>query len=282
MLLPAFVFMLGYIVWPLISVVDISLRDIAIPVLSKLHSEPLTLMNYAEGFTPASFWRPLKNTLIYTTAVNAPAFAIGLGLALFFNLKFPGQRIMQVICLLPWAVPGVAAASIFLWMLDGSYGVINYLLTSVGIIDSYIPWVSQPSTAMASVVVPSVWVQYPFSMLVISASLAGIPNDLYEAAKVDGASPWNRFRHITWPAVRQTAVLAGVLSCLTAIREFDTIFALTGGGPIGATETLAVRIYNEYFEYFNGGIGAALSVATTLLCVLLLVSSRRITESQFY
>lgn len=271
-----------FTILPVLLTANISLRDVHVPILSELMSEPFTLTNYSEGLDGGTLGRPLLTTALFTVGVNVPAFALGLGLALLFARAFPGRRFLQVLCTLPWAVPGVAAASIFLWMFDGAYGVINFLLHSVGLIDEYVPWLAMPDTALIGVIVPTVWVQYPFFMLMMSASLAAVPRELYDAAKVDGAGGLRRFWSITWPGIRNTSLLALLLSVLTAIREFDLIFTLTGGGPIGATETLAVRIYNEYFDYFSSGVGAALSIVSVALSVALLLAAYPITRRQFF
>ncbi|WP_158251187.1 carbohydrate ABC transporter permease [Cryobacterium sp. Y11] len=267
-LLPAILLALLLFVYPIYLVTSISLRDIDVVSLSRLESAPLTQENYVQMIIGADIGTTIWRSVLYMVGVSVPSFLIGLGAALLFNKKFRGNRLLRTLTLIPWAVPGVVAGAAFLWMLDGSYGIINYALASVGLITEYVPWLSRPETALIGVIVPTVWTQFPFYTLVLLASLQNVPVELYEAAGMDGANAFQRFRHITWPAIRSSASLALLLGALTAFREFDLIYSLTRGGPIGATETLAVRIYNEFFVYFDGGVAGAIAILTMIACAL--------------
>lgn len=229
---------------------------------------PLSLRNYAEVLSAPETWRGVWLSVVYTVGATVPSFVLGLGTALLLNRRFPGRRLFRTLVLLPWAVPGVVAAVGFLWILDASYGVLNYALESVGLISEGVAWFSDPDTAMFAVILPTVWKGYPFFTLALLAALQSIPDELYEAARVDGASPFSQFRYITWPGIRTTAVLTIVLIGLWVFREFDFIYPLTGGGPDGATETLAIRIYNEAFGFFNMGVAGALGILTLLIAAV--------------
>lgn len=261
--------------YPLYIAIHLSLRGGEITDLQNLGQYPLTLGNYVDVITDPELLGDIRRSIVYTVGVVAPAFAIGLGLALLLNRAFPARRIVRPLALLPWAVPGVVVSAAFSWMLDGSFGVVNHLLRSVGLIGENVAWLADSRTAMAGVIIPTVWKFYPFFTLVLLAALQAVPGELYEAARMDGARAWQQFRHVTWPALRAPAALAIVITGVGVFREFDFIFPLTGGGPDDATRTLAVRIYNEAFEFFGFGVSAALGVVTMFIAGLLLLAAGR-------
>ncbi|MDT0268625.1 sugar ABC transporter permease [Streptomyces sp. DSM 44915] len=267
--------------YPLYVAIDLSLRGGQISDLLNLEQNPLTLDNYGDILTDPGLVNDIVRSMVYTLGVVLPAFALGLGLALLLNRAFPGRRIIRPLVLLPWAVPGVVVAAAFSWMLDASYGVVNYLLRTVGIIDENVAWLVDSNTAMFAVILPTIWKYYPFFILVLLAQLQSVPNELYEAARVDGASPLRQFTHVTWPAIRTASSLAIVITGIGVFREFDFIFPLTGGGPNDATQTLAIRIYNEAFQFFEMGTAAALGIVTMAICGALLKAAGRSVRREF-
>ncbi|UCM86584.1 carbohydrate ABC transporter permease [Streptomyces marincola] len=267
--------------YPLYVAIDLSLRGGQIADLLNLERNPLTLDNYGDVLGDPGLAGDIVRSIVYTLGVVIPAFAIGLGLAVLLNKAFPGRRIIRPLVLLPWAVPGVVVSAAFAWMFDASYGVVNYLLRTVGAIDSNVAWLVDSNTAMFAVILPTVWKYYPFFVLVLLAQLQSVPNELYEAARVDGASPLRQFTHVTWPAIRTAASLAIVITGIGVFREFDFIFPLTGGGPNEATQTLAIRIYNEAFQFFEMGTAAALGIVTMAICGVLLKAAGRAVRREF-
>ncbi|MGP4115147.1 carbohydrate ABC transporter permease [Streptomyces sp. 4N509B] len=267
--------------YPLYVAIDLSLRGGQISDLLNLEQNPLTLDNYGEVLTDPGLVSDIVRSIVYTLGVVLPAFGIGLGLAVLLNKAFPGRRIIRPLVLLPWAVPGVVVSAAFSWMFDASYGVVNYLLRSVGVIDGNVAWLVDSNTAMVAVIVPTIWKYYPFFVLVLLAQLQSVPGELYEAARMDGASPLRQFVHVTWPAVRTAAALAIVITGIGVFREFDFIYPLTGGGPNEATQTLAIRIYNEAFQFFEMGTAAALGIVTMAICGALLKAAGRSVRREF-
>jgi multiple sugar transport system permease protein len=171
-------------------------------------------------------------------------------------------------------VPGVIVSITFLWMFDASYGVVNSVLRRAGLLSTDLAWFVDADTAMFAVILPTVWKSFPFFAITILAALQAIPAELYEAAKVDGARAWHQFRYVTWPSIKRPAMLAVLLNALWTFREFDIIFASTGGGPAGATETLGILVYREAFSSFRFGTAAALGVlmlATALVVVVVVM-----------
>jgi len=268
LLAPAVVLGLFVLAYPLYLIVDASIRDIGIPNIGKLNSAPLTGANFAALGSDETFRQSLRVSVLYTIGGTAPAFLIGLAIALMLNHKFPLRRLFRTLILLPWAVPAVVSSFLFLWILNASYGVLNYILLKADVIHNYIPWLASQHWALFGVIIPTVWKSYPFFTLLILAALQVIPSELYEAADVDGARVWATFRSITWPGIRSSALLALVLQLLWTFREFEIIYPITAGGPAGSTQTLAIYLYNEAFDFFHMGYASALGVVTVALCAI--------------
>jgi multiple sugar transport system permease protein len=272
LLLPAFALIALFVAYPLYVAVNVSLRSGRGLSLADVAHRTMTLQNYAEMAQDPATWQSLWLSVVYTLGATIPAFAIGLGTALLLNQRFPGRRWFRTAILLPWPVPGVVAAITFLWMMDGSYGVVNYALRATGLISENVAWFFRPDTAMFAVIVPTVWKAYPFFTIVILAALQSIPPEMYEAARVDGCTAPALFRWITWPFIKMPAVLGLVLTGLWVFREFDFIYAITRGGPSGATETLAIRIYNEAFRFYNLSYAATLGLLALLVAALVVLA----------
>lgn len=271
LLTPALALGAALILYPMYLVGLTSLKDVKIVNLSRLQSAPFTLDNFAALFADSSVWDGLFKSFIYMLGATVPALGIGLATAILLNAKFPGRRLLRTLILIPWSVPSVIAAIAFLWILDASYGVLNYILTQLNIIETYIPWLARDDVAMFAVIMPTLWKTYPFFTLVLLAALQAVPEELLEAAAVDGATNWKRFLHVTWPVIRPQAALAFVLQAIWAFREFDLIYPMTRGGPASSTETLAIRVYNEAFNLLNMGFASSLGILTTLVGVAIVL-----------
>lgn len=281
LLAPAFAAVVFLLAYPLALVVQMALRVGDSMDFSKIHRLPLGLDNFRTVLGDERTWTALGQTLVYVVGSIAPAFVIGLLVALLLNRAFPGRRWLRSLILLPWAVPGVIVSILFLWLLDTTYGVVNALLRDAGLIASGIRWLTRPENAMVGVIIPTIWKAFPFFALTLLAALQSIPESLYEAAKVDGAGAPARFRHVTWPGIRGSAVLAAILQTLWVLREFDIIFAMTGGGPVGATETLSLLVYNEAFGNFRMGTASALGVLILALALIVILLSLRPLRSEY-
>jgi multiple sugar transport system permease protein len=282
LLAPAIVAVAGLIAWPMYLIVSMSFREGKSLNFLALGTRPLGLGNYRIVLADPATWHSVGVSLVYTFGTLVPAFAIGLGTALLLNRSFPLRRWLRSVMLLPWAVPGVMVSIVFLWMFDASFGVVNALLRTTGLVTADIAWYSTESTALFAVIVPTIWKAYPFFTLTLLAAMQSIPGHLYEAAEVDGASAWQRFASVTWPGIQGSAVLALVLNGLWTFREFDIIYAATGGGPAKATETLGVRAYNEAFGYFYMGRAAVIGVLMLLLALIAVLLARRALQKEFF
>ncbi|HEY4203175.1 MAG TPA: sugar ABC transporter permease [Devosiaceae bacterium] len=282
LLLPALLcvaFLLGY---PLYLVFQLSLSERAGMNFLQVGTQHWGLANFQIILSDGRTWFAIWRSVAYTIGSIVPSFLIGLGVALLFNNVFPGRRWLRSLVLLPWAVPGVVVSIIFLWMFDTSFGVINSILRDLHIISGEVPWFTSPNVALISVIIPTIWKGFPFFALTLLAALQSIPASLYEAAKVDGATRWERFRHVTWPGIRGAAALVTILQTLWVLREFDIIYATTGGGPIGSTETLGLLVYNEAFKSFRMGTASAIGVLMLVIALVLIVLSLKPLKREYF
>jgi multiple sugar transport system permease protein len=176
------------------------------------------------------------------------------------NWRFPGRGIVRSLLTVPWAVPEVPVALTFLFMLDPTFGVFNLLARLLPGVTENPQWLLDPVLAMAIIVVVTVWKGFPFYSLVLLAALQSVPEELYEAARIDGASAWAQFRHVTLPGVRASIALLAILAFIYSMQQFTLIWLITGGGPVDATTTLAPGIYLQAFRFYNFGYAGAMAV----------------------
>ena len=188
---------------------------------------------------------------------KALLIAIGFALALLFARPFPFNGLLRSLLLVAWLLPPVVSGTLFRWMLDAESGAYNALLQAVGLSGLSHDWLTDPSTSMAGVVFANVWVGVPFHMLLLLVGLHTIDPELHEAAAIDGASAWQRFRHITLPLMRPVSVTVLLLGLLYTFKVFDLVFVMTGGGPVDATRVLSLYVYEVFFTFFRFGQGAA-------------------------
>ncbi|RKG84419.1 sugar ABC transporter permease [Corallococcus terminator] len=224
------------------------------------------LANYVYLFGDARFWSALANTAYFTAVAVTVELLLAVPLALLLNRSFPGRGLLRASVLVPWAIPTVVSARLWAWMFNPDYGLINRLLGGADI-----NWLGAPGYALHAAILVDVWKTTPFVALLVLAGLQGIPEDLYKAARVDGASTWRQFRAITMPLLKPALLLAVLFRSLDAFRVFDAIYVLTEGGPANTTETLSIYAYKTLMRSGDFGYGSALSVMTFLCVVLLAV-----------
>jgi multiple sugar transport system permease protein len=263
---PALIFVLLVMVYPIAYNFYLSLHDVSVGNFLTGDFPFVGLQNYGEIMSDPVFRHSLLISVLFTAGSLVFQFTIGFALALFFNRAFPGSGIMRAILVLGWLLPIVVSASIWRWMLDGSYGVINFLLRGLGLLQGQLFWLTEPDTALIGVIIANIWIGIPFNMILLLAGLQGISLSLYEAARVDGANAWQRFIHITVPQMRPVALTVLLLGFVYTFKVFDLIYVMTRGGPVDATTTLPLFAYDLTFEFFRFGDGA------TAAAVLLLIS----------
>ncbi|MBB5752203.1 carbohydrate ABC transporter permease [Prosthecomicrobium pneumaticum] len=240
----------------------------------------LDLDNYRFMLADPDFWRMLGHTLVYTLTVVVAILVVALGVALLMNWSFRGRGLVRSILTVPWAIPDVPVAITFVLMLDPTFGVFNRLAGLLPFIGEDRQWLLDPTLAMAAVIIVTVWKGFPFYALVLLAALQNVPDELYDAARVDGAGPLAQFRHVTLPGVRDTIALLAVLAFIFSTQQFTLIWLITGGGPVDATTTLAPAIYLQAFRFYNFGYAGAIAVigflVSALSTVAFVVVQRRI------
>ncbi|MBZ4422692.1 carbohydrate ABC transporter permease [Myxococcus sp. RHSTA-1-4] len=258
---PAVLVLAGVALYPILAAVWLSLHRF---ILVFGERRLTGLDNYAFLLSDARFWAALGNTAYFTLVAVAVELLLAVPLALLLNRAFPGRGLLRASVLVPWAIPTVVSARLWAWMFNPEYGLINRMLPG-----SDINWLGAPGYALHAAILVDVWKTTPFVALLVLAGLQGIPEDLYKAARVDGASAWRAFRSITLPLLKPALLLALLFRSLDAFRVFDAIYVLTEGGPANTTETLSIYAYKTLMRSGDFGYGSTLSVAT-FLCVVLL------------
>jgi ABC-type sugar transport system permease subunit len=228
------------------------------------------LANYVGVLENAAVRSSFTATTIFVVSSFLLVVGLALGSALLLNEKFRGVKYLQVIVLLPWAIPFVVAGLMWRWIYDSNYGVFNYVLHSLGIIPSFQAWFTQPVPAMAILIVSYAWSEFPISTLLILAGLQSVPKELYEAAIVDGAGAWARFKRVTWVWLKPILLIVFVFETLRALTVFDSVYVLTKGQPADATAVISYFIYRYLFTFFDVGGSSALSIVVLVVSVVLI------------
>lgn len=236
--------------------------------------------NYVSVFSDPTTWPMLRNTIVFVVCSIAGQFALGFGLALFFTIKFPGSTYIRGLFLVSWVMPGLVVGAIWNWILAGDFGVLNYALTSLGLISENIFWRSDVNFSLWAVIIANIWLGTAFNMILLSVGLAGIPTDLYEAAELDGATGLQRFWTITLPMMRATIGAVVSLGLIFTLQQFDLFAAITSGGPNNSSNVAQYRAWEMSFREYDFARGATLSVVMIVLVILASVIYVRSTKHE--
>ena len=226
------------------------------------------LENYVAMANDPVILTALKNNAIWTVVTLSVPLVVGLALAILLNGKVRGKPILRLIFYTPAVLPLVSIASIWGWLYNPEYGAINAFLRLIGLDALAQPWLGQDSTALAAIMVPAIWVRVGFPMLLYLAALQGIPQEMYEAATVDGATRSQQFWHITMPSLRPAHYIVLALSLIDSFKVFDLIYATTYGGPGTATQVMGTWMYANVFQYYQAGYGTAIAVVITVIAIV--------------
>ena len=225
--------------------------------------------NYIELFQDPVFWLAFRNGIIFALGTTLVSTAAGIGVAVLLNEAFWGRAVLRGLVIFPYIVPAIVVVFIWKFMFN-SRGIINDLLTQLGILGAFIPWLGDQRFAMITVILISAWAWFPFAAIIFLAALQNIPAAIYEAAAIDGAGPWRRFVSLTLPLLTPVLIVVVLIRSIWAFRNFDMIWLLTGGGPINSTYVLPIMAYQEAFGKFR--MGYATAVATSLMLFLSLLT----------
>lgn len=267
--LPAFLYMLIFVGYPIIRNIVLSFQDVNAGNLVRGTKNFVMFENYLELFRDDVFRTSLVNTLKYTILCLIFQFLIGFILALFFSKRFSFAKSVRGILLVPWMIPITVTALMFRLLFATDIGVINHILRSLHLISKNIEWLTTPGTAMFALVCANIWIGIPFNMILISTGLTTIPKELYESASIDGANKAQTFFNITLPLLRPTIESVLILGFIYTFKVYDLVYVMTSGGPVNSTHMLSTYSYKLSFEMFQYSKGSA--VANVLLIILLIV-----------
>ena len=267
---PSVLFLGAILGFPILYSLAISFQKFNLATLVSSKAQFIGLQNYIAILGNPQLKNALVHSLIFTFFSILFQFTIGLGLAILLNKAFPLNNVMRGVLLSGWQVPSVVTGTVFLWLFNLDYGLVNFLLTSLRLVHEPIAWFFQANTAMVAVIIANIWLGIPFNVILLSAGIAGLPEDVYEAATVDGANGWQKIFYITLPLLKSTIMAVLMLGFIYTLRVFDIIWIMTKGGPGTATEVLPTLAYRLSFINFNFGQSSAVSVI--ILAILLIAA----------
>ena len=269
-ILPAVIYMLAFIGYPIIYNWIISFQNVTAKTIASAAREFAGFSNYKAIFADVTFKKALVHTFIYTIGCLSIQFTLGFLFAIFFTKKFALSKPIRGFIVISWMLPVTVTALVFKFMFAEGNGIINYILMSLHLIDKPVGWLLQGNTAMMGLIIANSWVGIPFNKLLLTTGLNNIPGDIYEAAAIDGATGIQKFLKITIPLLKSTIMSVLILGFVLTFKVFDLVYVMTGGGPVDATEVLSTYSYKLSFQLFHFGEGAA--VANVLFVCLLMVA----------
>jgi multiple sugar transport system permease protein len=267
-IVPALGVMLVVIAYPVFYTVRLSFYSTP-PSLAMDDKIWVGLDNYTRILQSSTFRNTTSNTLEWTFFSTFFAFVLGLAAALVVQREFFGRGIVRGLLLIPWVISYVSAAYVWRWLYHSDFGLINGVLTNLGLIDRNINFLDNVNRAMPSLIIANIWKEFPFAMIMLLAGLQTVPDQLHRAAQVDGASTWNRFWHVTAPHLKGVTIITLLLLILTNLNSFTLVWIMTGGGPAGATEIWITEIYQLAFGRIRFGVASAYSVILFLVMMSL-------------
>lgn len=255
--LPTVLVMLAIIGYPLFETLRLSVSQVQ---LGQSNQPFIGLANYSSALSDRIFPVALRNTFIWTALSVIAILVVGVGAALLVNEPIHGRALIRSLILVPWIVPAIVVAVVWKWLYNPDFGIVSDALIRAGLMSSSSNWLADPRTALYWVVLVNVWKNFPFAMLMVLAGLQSVPQQLYEAARMDGANTWERFTNVTLPHLRSVILVMALLLTIWNMNTFTYVYVLTGGGPVRQTEVLGVYIYNTAFQGFHFGVASAAAV----------------------
>jgi multiple sugar transport system permease protein len=281
-LLPAVAYLVAFFGYPIVKNVLMGFQHYTSSTFFTGVAPWVGLDNYSAVVHSAVFSKAAVNTLLFTAGSIAGQFTIGLAIALYFQRRFPLSGVLRSLLLLPWLIPLIASSAIWRWILDEDNGALNRLLGALPLAAGHPGWLTSTSLALIAVILVNIWIGIPFNTTILYGGLQDIPEDLYEAAALDGATGWKAFRYITWPLLRPVVNVVLVLGVVYTLKVVDIILGLTRGGPANATQTIATQSYHLSFAEFDFGQGAALGNILIVISLVFAAIYLRATRRAIY
>jgi multiple sugar transport system permease protein len=267
-LAPIGIYMVVFYAYPLYRNIELSLRNYTIRSFIDGNATFIGFQNYLTAYRNPTFWPAFIHTFVFTIISLIFQFSIGLALAVFFIRRFPLSTTLRALFLVPWLLPLIVSASTWSWMFNSDSGVINSALSWFGL--GPVDWLTSPQWALTSVIIANIWIGVPFNLVVLYSGLQNISGDLYEAASLDGAGPWQTFQKITFPLLRPVSAITVLLGFVYTLKVFDIIWIMTKGGPGDASTTLATWSYRLGFGTLIPKFGPAAAVGNMLIVIAVL------------
>ena len=264
---PSLLVILGITFWPILWTFILSFFNA--PTGLNQTRTFVGLGNYLTMLKDQLFWQTIGRTFYFTFVSVGLELALGLAIAQLIHSRPWGWQFLRISLIIPWAVPTIVNGAMWHWIYNGDFGALNGILMQLGLIKHYVPWLTLPNAAMNLVIIADVWHTMPFVALVLQAAMAALPEDLDEAAAVDGANAWQRFWQIRVPLLRPAILVALIVRTVDAFRVFDIVYIITNGGPAYKTLTITFLTYLNSFTFGKQGIGAALSFLISIFTIIL-------------
>ena len=275
--LPSFIFIGVFTLYPIFESFRLSFYRMIL-TLPWLGQKMVGWENYLDLWTDPVAMQALRTTLIFVGVTIPLELLVGLGMALVMNEVFHGRGLLRAVVLIPWAVPTVVSSQMWRFIFNDRYGLVNFVLFG-GDASRYLAPLADPYLALIAIMIAEVWKTAPFAGLILLAGLQAIPDDLYDAASIDGATSWQKFRHVTLPLIRPALLLALLFRTIDGLRVFDLVFVMTQGGPADATNVLSFYGYKKIFAEGMVGYGSAVAVTVFLVSLILSLTYLRILRS---
>jgi multiple sugar transport system permease protein len=267
-MIPVWAYVLCFYVYPLVSNVKMGFQSYTVSSFYTGSAPFVGFANYTAVFRNPEFVAVVVNTVLFTIGSLAFQFSIGLALAMFFRRVFPLNGVLRSLLLVPWLLPLVVSGTVWRWMMYYDSGVINQTLLHLHLISQPIPWLVSTNMSLVSVIVVNIWVGIPFNMVILYGGLQALPEQVFDAAAIDGASGWQRFTRVTLPMLRPVILVVLTLGLIYTVKAFDVIMLVTQGGPAYSSQTLTTYAYNLSFNQLLFGQGAAVGNVLILVAVV--------------
>ena len=277
-IVPSLVFVSVFTLYPILESFRLSFYRMIL-TLPWLGQKMVGWENYIDLWTDPVAWQALRTTLVFVGVTVPSELLVGLGMALVMNEAFRGRGVVRAIVLIPWAIPTVVSSQMWRFIFNDRYGLFNFILF-VGDTAQYVAPLADPQFAMLAIMAAEIWKTAPFAALIILAGLQTISDEVYEAASIDGANSWQKFRHVTLPLLWPALLLALLFRTIDALRVFDLVFVMTQGGPADATNVLQFYGYKKTFAEGMIGYGSTIAVTVFMISLILALAYLRALKSE--